>query len=239
MSLFCVGDIHGCNIQLKEILNDIYVHIADNKIENPEICFVGDYVDRGPNSKGVIDTLIDARKSRPDIKHIFLMGNHEDMLLNHPQGFLSNGGVQTLQSYGYLSGSEGYYDVMAKIDSGFKPLDSIPADHMEFYKNLLFFYEKDFVGVAHAGISDHGRAFENSDEYLLWDRSLRMTSHPYYKYTVHGHTPMKRPVYNECVAYIDTGCVFGGYLSAVFIPDTVKPDVDDFVWFKSSAFLKY
>jgi serine/threonine protein phosphatase 1 len=114
--IYCVGDVHGCLEELKDLLGELKIDPID------EFVFLGDYVDRGPNSKGVIEYLINFSKNH---KCTFLMGNHEDMFINYIKNpnfsnaslylYPVNGGQQTMASYGTI--------------------EDIPQTHIEFLNN--------------------------------------------------------------------------------------------------------
>src|SRR5262245_47276446 len=98
--LFVVGDIHGCRRELDLLLRGLDVAAGDT------VVFLGDYVDRGPDVRGVIERLI-ALAAEPTVRTVFLRGNHEDMLLGYLRrgghygtAFLANGGDVTVRSYG-------------------------------------------------------------------------------------------------------------------------------------------
>ena len=102
--VFAVGDIHGCK-DLLDIIHRKIIYASKNKEGEKLLIYLGDYIDRGPNIKDTIQTLIDFNPI--DFKKIFLLGNHEQMLLeffsksqNSPYIWLSNGGLTTLESYG-------------------------------------------------------------------------------------------------------------------------------------------
>ena len=97
--IYAIGDIHGCLNHLINLLNLVNPDLAQH-----QLVFVGDYVDRGPNSKGVVDYIIDLKKKYNPENIICLMGNHERMFLDFLQGreemfFLLNGGTATAVSY--------------------------------------------------------------------------------------------------------------------------------------------
>ena len=142
--LFAVGDIHGCNEELKHLLNFLR---NDQKLSGEDqLVFIGDYIDRGPDSKGVIDTLLQVKNEFPST--VFLKGNHEDMLLDYlglgGQGgdvYLTNGGSDFFRSYEIPA-----YD-KANIVS------KLPAAHVEFLKGLeLAVSLAEFIFV-HAGLN--------------------------------------------------------------------------------------
>ena len=100
MKCYVIGDVHGCLPELASLVESLPLERGDT------VVFLGDYIDRGPDSKGVIDYLLELRK-RGEQTTVFLRGNHEDMMLSfmalsghHGDAFLLNGGVATLASYG-------------------------------------------------------------------------------------------------------------------------------------------
>ncbi len=140
--LYAIGDIHGERETLEELLSALPLDDDDHLV------FMGDYVDRGPDSRGVVDVLIQLAKERPCT---FLIGNHESMFLDFigwegpmyfaGDAFLMNGGDRTLVSYDYF-------------DSDLEPTDfKVPKDHEDFYRNLaLHHVEGDYLFVL-AGLS--------------------------------------------------------------------------------------
>ncbi|MGH7856911.1 MAG: metallophosphoesterase family protein, partial [Candidatus Binatia bacterium] len=126
--LFAVGDIHGCVDELCAVLDAIEPAAGDT------VVFVGDYVDRGPSPRGVIERLIELRDSS-GARCVFLKGNHEDMFLawlgepgRHGDAFLLNGGRITLESYS-LTPSAHCEDARHRL----------PPSHLEFLRSLAVF----------------------------------------------------------------------------------------------------
>lgn len=220
MGIYVIGDVHGCLTQLHALCKQIYNHrLEDPSRSNADVIFVGDYVDRGPDSKGVIEYIKTWQTNTSDYRVIALKGNHEDMMLfDNPEGFLLNGGIQTLMSYGV--------DVIG-LNGRARVRELIGEDHYQWAKKLPIHHVVDNVAVAHAGIHPNKLCEDNTEQYLLWSRDLRKFAHDHYKFTVHGHTPMDRARITEHTAFIDTGCVFRGVLSALWIPDTVNPNVEN------------
>lgn len=205
-----IGDIHGCSEELDELLG--------NLPPRDRLIFVGDYVDRGPWSNLVIDRLL-----KEEDRSVFLMGNHESMMLayyhdpNSPEGkswtYWSNGGQQTLQSYG-LSAAD--------------PWDKYPAAHRDFLERLKMYHEDDDFLVVHAGVRVNGSASltKQNREDLLWIRLdwIRNEHRWQGKRIFYGHTPahyvngpqdLKQPIRGQNSVGLDTGCVYGGYLTAM------------------------
>jgi len=199
--VFAVGDIHGCAFELKQLIKKLPLD------KNSTLVFLGDYIDRGPDSKEVIETIL---KLRQQYRVYTLMGNHEAMLLEFladPSSamagfFVLNGGSATLASY-VTEGSQ--YE--------------IPQTHLDFYKNLHLLYESDEHFFVHAGIPNIPIAQINPDEHfesLLWMRQPFLSStYVWGKTVVHGHTPRQQVTISANRINMDTGCVYGGYLSAM------------------------
>lgn len=228
MKTYAIGDIHGQYRQFREALDWIE---GDALFPSKIIC-LGDYIDRGPDSEGVLDLIME--KSQKEDKHewIFLRGNHEEMLLDANRDanacwfWLDNGGHETLLSFGL----DGYANDVKKI----------PEKYIKFLMSLRLYYEDDYRIYVHAGISPIARIdmSEQTKESMLWIRHIFLESSvKWNKKVVHGHTPVrfdpKRPCeYSSSAEYapvitdtrinLDTGCVFGGPLS-VGIFDSIDP----------------
>ena len=204
--LYAVGDIHGCIDELDAMLEVIAPEPGD------KVVFLGDYVDRGPSPKGVIDRLIELRASGR-CTTVFLRGNHEDMFLGflgeqgrHGDVFLFNGGRATLGSYGlpvWVSGEE----ARAKL----------PAAHLDFLRSLEFHHLVEPYLFVHAGISPLRGLEAQEEEDLLWIREEFVRNPHRLPYTVvFGHTPQREVLWHLPFKIgLDTGCVYGNKLSAI------------------------
>ena len=218
--LYAVGDIHGERERLRELLAQLPLQPGNRFV------FVGDYVDRGPDSRGVVDVLIEFDSRFPCV---FLLGNHESMFLDflgwqRPEyfggdAFLANGGARTLASYGY-------FDCEDPDPLRFR----LPPVHEDFYRRLkLHHREGDYLFV-HAGIGSQLLDERDLDfalkhvrhEDLLWDRSGIDLPHALGVTIVYGHTPNLdfQVRWNPPFSIgIDTGAVYGGRLTAIRLPD--------------------
>lgn len=193
-STYVVGDIHGCLKPLQRLLGKI------DPEPDEEVVFIGDYIDRGPQSRQVVDYLL----SLP-FRCVFLLGNHEQMLLDFLAGqgedlFLLNGGDSTMRSYG-------------------GDPENIPAAHLRFLQKLLPKYETpDFLFV-HAGIRPLVPVERQELKDLLWIRQeFYQFVGKFPKPIVFGHTPLKQVMLADDRIGIDTGCVYGGKLTCVRLP---------------------
>ncbi|WP_445664950.1 metallophosphoesterase family protein [Fodinibius sp. AD559] len=203
-----IGDIHGCFHSMKALLEKLEPYY------DRQFVFVGDYIDRGPGSKQVVDYLLDFKKR---VDCVFLRGNHEQMLLdafqqNKKDMWFMNGGRATIESY------EPEGDDM-----------KLPDSHREFYENTRLYYETENYFFVHAGLSPAKTIAdsiedENVVREFLWERShLNAFETPWEKTVVFGHTPRPKPIQKENMIGIDTGCVFDrmgyGKLTAVKLPE--------------------
>jgi serine/threonine protein phosphatase 1 len=203
--ILAIGDIHGCNHQLENLLEKIaFEPRADTLV------LVGDYIDRGPDSRGVIDTLLELKESCPGM--VCLKGNHEEMLLNYyldgrgEQQFFINGGLITLDSYG-LNPAD------ARAGRG------LPESHLDFLRSLRLFHETEDYLFVHAGLRPGIPLAEQSPSDLLWIRYEFIDSAANFGRTVvFGHTPLHGPLSEPNKIGIDTGAVYGGHLTCVELP---------------------
>jgi serine/threonine protein phosphatase 1 len=197
--ILAVGDIHGSYDKLVRLMEKLQL--------NPEkdvLIFMGDYIDRG-NLIGVKKKFFSA---------VFLLGNHEQMLLDYLEGsnvtpFLINGGQKTLDSY-FGKGLRGPHQL---------PDLTFPSEHLEFFKSLLPYYElKDYIFV-HAGLKD-GIPLVKQDLFdLLWIREeFYFSKFSFGKTIIFGHTPFPQPFQLNQRIGIDTGAVFGNKLTCVELP---------------------
>jgi serine/threonine protein phosphatase 1 len=207
--LVAIGDIHGCLKSIEALWKKL-----EPWSDIPHI-FIGDYIDRGPDSKGVVDFLLEKQKERTCI---FLRGNHEQMLLDAYQkgdayNWMMNGGDASLRSYGENV-----------------RVTEIPENHIDFYKATKLYYQTDQYFFVHAGAPPHQTLRESIEDedsanFFLWGREhLNAYKTAWEKTVVFGHTPRPSPIKREKMIGIDTGCVYNrlgyGKLTAVVLPET-------------------
>jgi len=191
--LLAIGDIHGCLEQLQELLDLVAPTDRD------QVVFLGDYVDRGPASAGVIDCLIEFGVRHPAT--VFLRGNHEQMFIDYldgldPTAFLLNGGLNTLASY---------------HDRGLWP---IPLGHRTFLDRLASYYQTDDYIFVHAGLRPGVPLEDQETDDLLWiRRDFINSNYDWGKAVVYGHTPVEEPSLEPMRLGLDTGCVYGRLLT--------------------------
>jgi serine/threonine protein phosphatase 1 len=207
---FAIGDVHGCFDKLQALV------LACEQVgggRDARFILIGDYIDRGPHSRDVIDFLIQ-RQHGEGSRFICLRGNHEQMLIDAvAEGrlrrdltthWLSNGGKHTLHSYG--------------VDDP----ASLPAAHLDWIRALPFTFSDSRRLYVHAGIRPGVPVADQSPDDLLWIRGPFLWSeaaHP--GFIVHGHTPTDSglPDLRAHRLNLDTGACYGGELTAAAFTD--------------------
>lgn len=205
MSEYVIGDIHGCPQTTKALVEQVL-----NPQKGDTLVFVGDYIDRGPDSKAVIDYVIDLQRNA-EFRVISLRGNHEQMLLDafhNPENFeiwMFNHGESTLSSYGLIPADINTDNLM----------DRLPAEHVHFLKSTAFYHESDNYLAVHAGFDFTISDFRANQQAMLWTRHMEPDiSRTGGKCIVHGHTPIslsqiKSLIHSDAQAInVDNGCKF-------------------------------
>jgi serine/threonine protein phosphatase 1 len=197
-----IGDIHGCVSALRTLVD--FVALRDDDI----IVTLGDYIDRGPDSRAVLDFLIDLAKTH---HHVALRGNHEIMMLDARQkkswlhAWMSYGGEATLRSYAPSPDHAGSFA-------------DIPESHFDFLeKKLVSYYECDTHFFVHANADAHIALKEQTDPTLYWKKYNDPAQHCSGKIMVCGHTPQSSglPRSNGHSICIDTWVYGDGWLSCL------------------------
>jgi serine/threonine protein phosphatase 1 len=212
MRTYVIGDIHGCLDELVYLVEALPLAPADRLI------FLGDYIDRGPDSKEVVSYLVH-RQATSSEEMIFLKGNHEDMFLSflglsgeHGDVFLHNGGAPTLASYGVSPLNCSPEDLLRLI----------PRSHLNFFEELKDYYiTGDFLCV-HAGIHPN-KPLDSQREDLFWIRDEFIHGTHDFPYTVlFGHTPQATVLFHlPYKVGLDTGLVYGNELSCLAIEEKI------------------
>ena len=210
MRTIVIGDIHGCHNELRELIS----RLREEKKYTPEkdrLIFIGDYIDRGDNPRLVVKYVRELQDQYGE-NVIPLMGNHEDMVVKYMEGcdqsWLYNGCEATLLSY-----------TAYKEDF---------LEDLRWMASLPLYYEDDYFIYVHAGLDKDLPMGRQDDETLLWIREdFYLNPKAYDKKIVFGHTPTgfmgeeNTPQWlnggNDIA--IDTGCVYGGRLTALIIED--------------------
>lgn len=220
-NIFIIGDIHGCNKTFQKLLNRLSPQKDDM------IYLLGDYIDRGPGSKEVVDIILDLEKQ--GYKLDYLRGNHEQMLLDSLRSqnnfyiWLKNGAGSTLRSYGAKTPAE------------------IPAAHIDFYRKTKYFIDLDNYILVHGGMNFHISNPLKDTQAMVWIRNnyvdIKKTKG---KKLITGHTPVSPDQVRHSLTtdkiMLDSGCVYVnqinylGYLTALELNSfelTIQRNIDD------------
>lgn len=220
--IYAVGDVHG-RLDLLMPLMDRVLRDAMLRVEQtdvlPQLVFVGDMIDRGPDSRGVLEMMMSVREW-PELETHFLMGNHEEMLLRFLEdpfagrSWLRYGGYETLLSYGI----EGMHDlgdreILTEIATA---LGDVMGSHVEFLRSLERLHCNGNIVVTHAGADPALAPEAQPDEVLFWGvddfhKSRRSDG----LWIVHGHTIVETPTVRDGRIAIDTGAYRSGRLSVL------------------------
>jgi serine/threonine protein phosphatase 1 len=227
--IYAIGDIHGRSDLLQNRLTQIEADCEAHPYPRSIIVFLGDYIDRGPASKQVIDLLIECKQKT---ESIFLKGNHETFeqrFLNDPNTldeWRSCGGLETLVSYGLNPPLNP--DATERTKLAHELADAMGEEHLEFIKSLeLSFCCGDFLFV-HAGIRPGIPLHKQKEDDLLWIRDEFLTyARPFEKFVVHGHTPVRALDIRNNRANLDTGAFATGHLACVAIENTNMTPLSD------------
>jgi serine/threonine protein phosphatase 1 len=210
---YAIGDVHGCRDKLIRLLYFCARHRNDRPAR---FVFLGDYIDRGPDSRGVIEILINMqRDTRGQV--ICLRGNHEALLLNamgwqRDEGLLwvAQGGARTLLSYGVKQPAE------------------LPAKHLDLIRSLPLFFDDGRRLFVHAGVNPLLPLDQQVETDLLWIREPFLSSdRDYGRLIVHGHTPLRSriPELRPNRLNLDTAAVYGGPLTAAVFDNESTPPI--------------
>ncbi len=198
---YAVGDVHGCLDKLKSLIAACCKHAGGDEMT---FVFLGDYIDRGPESAGVVRYILSLQADAP--RHVFaLKGNHEAWALAVLDGllpakaWLRNGGAATLASYG--AGDVG----------------ELPKAHLAWMRSLALTYDDGRRLFVHAGVDPRKPLDAQDDHDLVWIREPFLNHEgDYGRLIVHGHTPLEtaKPDLRPNRLNLDTAAVFGGPLTA-------------------------
>ena len=214
--IYAIGDVHGCLDRLTALHELISEDIAARPTAEPLLIHLGDYVDRGPDSAGVV-ALLAAGPPIPDVPTINLMGNHENMMLaalvsdeaDATSLWLANGGADSLLSWG--------------VPRSAQPKEwpaRLPLPHLVFLRDLALRHAAGGYLFVHAGIRPGIPLQQQSRHDLMWIREPFLSSkQDFGVVVVHGHTPKQEPVVRPNRIGIDTGAVMGGVLTCAVLED--------------------
>jgi serine/threonine protein phosphatase 1 len=217
---YAIGDVHGRADLLDLMLKRLEAEANEKGYFNPVAVFLGDYVDRGPQSRETIDLLLDGGRLK-GFERRFLKGNHEEAMLGFMadplanRAWLTHGGLETLVSYGVAPPAVGAAPE-AMITASAELKAQLPETHLAFLSGLERWIKLGDYVFAHAGILPSKSLEAQTDANLFWIRDRFLNHRRNLKFcVVHGHTPMPAPFIDHRRISVDTGAYATGILSAV------------------------
>jgi len=200
MRTLAIGDIHGCNTALRELLRQV------QPVRDDRIIFLGDYIDRGPESRQVIDSLLALKGTSSPV---FLRGNHEVMILDSREDILKS---NNWQSYGGLETAFSYGSKLGNDWEG-----AIPDSHWEFFEQTSRYFETERHIFVHACLDPELDLADQPDWLLFWEFFDRIQPHKSGKRVICGHSAQHNGQIKDLgfAACIDTGAAVGGWLTCL------------------------
>ena len=223
--IYAIGDIHG-RADLLERLRAVIVEDAKwHPVERKVVVYLGDYVDRGTDSRGVVDLL--AREALPGFESVFLKGNHEDSLLQFlddsriAPAWMAYGGAATLYSYGVRPPDIRKVEDITAAQEAFTR--ALPCEHLAFLEALQLVHIEGDYAFVHAGFREGIPIEFQNPEDLMWIRNEFLESDADFgKIAVHGHTITERPEIRPNRIGIDTGAFATGLLTCLVLEGTER-----------------
>lgn len=221
VQVYAIGDSHGCVDLMTALHQAILEDAAHSTAARKVAVYLGDYVDRGPDSRALLDLLIE--DPLPGFDSVHLRGNHDDFMLRFLRGedmalaWLMNGAEATFRSYGVNPNTAlGAEDRIDWLRSEF--LAQVPEAHRRFLEGLGYSHVEGDYFFVHAGIRPGLPLDAQDPEDLIWIRDAFLGSRADHgKVVVHGHSPVPAPELRTNRIGIDTGAVYGGRLTALVL----------------------
>jgi serine/threonine protein phosphatase 1 len=217
--IYAIGDVHGRADLLARVVERIHDDVSQHDGRRVLLVFLGDYVDRGPDSRLVLEMLL-ALCREPDV--VCLCGNHEMMLLRFLrdpaiwESWAQMGGAQTLLSYGVRVSQRLTPDDQIRAARDFAA--AIPQGHLRFLENLPLVYESGTVLFVHAGVRPQIPLHRQAADDLLWIREPFLTFRGSFgRLVIHGHSPVEQPEIRPNRINIDTGAYATGRLTCLVL----------------------
>lgn len=218
LRVYAIGDIHGCDAEFAALLALVDADHAQRTPKRQVIILLGDLVDRGPDSAGVVERARQLAESGRDVR--LIAGNHEELLLMSCQGneralriFARNGGRETALSYGI---GEDVYNAADFAELAHLLEAAVPAAHVAFLSRMEQVVVIGDYAFVHAGIRPGVPLADQKGEDLRWIRGRFLTAdEPHEKFIVHGHTVTESVDEQTNRIGIDTGAYASGRLTAV------------------------
>lgn len=229
--VYAIGDIHGCFTLLVDLQARIAEDVKVRRYTDVTVVYLGDYVDRGPQTREVIERLASLHMISQGFNEVFLKGNHEEAMLEalfdpkvYPTWWWSIGGHAVLTSYGIPTDFDDQEtEIVAKVE---KLKEVMPLEHMKFLLHCLDHTHRETVGgreffFCHAGVRPGVALDQQEADDLLWIRKGFLDSDADHgAIIVHGHTITKMPAILPNRIGVDTGAYKHKKLTAVALDDT-------------------
>jgi serine/threonine protein phosphatase 1 len=206
--IYCIPDIHG-RLDLLDLAVD---YITKNFKEGDQLVFLGDYVDRGPESAKVVKTVRDLQSLNTFFRTTALLGNHEQMMMEEMAGWHYNGALETLASYKRTYGEEWWTERF--------------TNDQKWMKTLPYYYQTGDLFFVHANV-DQTLPIDEQQMTMLWDRHYINIPLPG-KLVVHGHTPLHGHDVREGRINLDGGAIWTGRLNMGIFEDSKLVEVKVF-----------
>ncbi|MFD2264716.1 metallophosphoesterase [Lacibacterium aquatile] len=216
--VYVIGDIHGCRDELERLHDRLAADWELASAKGCTIVYLGDYIDRGPDSRGVIGTLL-GPSPIAGAERIFITGNHEQAMLDFLQAPESNphwldfGGMETLASYGVRRsavGSRGRQELAERM------AEAMPESHRVFFESLAPYHRIGDYFFVHAGVRPGVSLDRQVPDDCCWIRGAFLESRQWHgAMIVHGHTVTDQPDERANRIGIDTGAYASGVLTAL------------------------
>ena len=217
--IYAIGDVHGRADLLEQVFTRIDTHIAAYPVDRPIQVLLGDYIDRGPNSREVLNRLIERAKSS---EMVLLKGNHETFVpefLRNPsmlQSWSQMGGLETLMSYGLTPSLNADAQTQKELATALQA--TLPKSHIILLERLQSSFSCGGFFFAHAGVRPGVPLAEQREADLLWIRDeFLLYEGKFDKIVVHGHTPVRAVDMRSNRINIDTGAYATGKLTCIII----------------------
>lgn len=222
--VYAIGDIHGRAQLLEALLDKIEDDLSASQAKETFLIFLGDYIDRGEDSRKVIDLVIGWKKK--GVTKVALKGNHEAMMLaymkdaNLGEIWFNNGGNATLLSYNVSLNPK--LPLPVRLTAAHKDFKTkLPRSHLDFLNNLKLNFEVGGYFFVHAGVRTGTPLDKQTEEDMLWIRGDFLDSRkPFEKIIVHGHSIHWEPMVSKRHISVDTGAYVTGKLTSVVLEGT-------------------
>jgi len=220
--VYAIGDVHGRAELLERLESKIRADAESRPESRRVIVYLGDYIDRGLDSRGVIDQLI--AQGDDGFERVFLRGNHEDAMLRFLEStdigrsWKGFGGDATLYSYGVdvFGAPPDGVDKMEHIQAQLR--ENVPDEHLAFLKSLVLSHVEGDYFFVHAGVRPGLPLDHQSPNDMMWIRDEFLNSRQDFgKIVVHGHSIRPQPVVQSNRIGIDTGAFASGVLTALVL----------------------